>query len=755
MLPTSRAYFVTFAGVLLAGGVPVPIYPPASASQLTDHLQRHARILANAGTTVLVTVPEAVALGRLLRSRVETLRDVLVPEELASPLGATLPVTEPQELALLQYTSGSTGHPKGVMLTHANLLANIRAMGHAAGVSGADTFVSWLPLYHDMGLIGAWLGSLYFGIPFIVMPPQVFLTRPSRWLRAIHDHGGTISAAPNFGYELCLRKVDESELEGVDLSSWRLAFNGAEPVSPETIERFAARFASTGFRREAMTPVYGLAESSVGVTLPPLKRGPLIDRVARDPFVRSGRALPAPPDDARALRFVACGRPLRGHELRVVGRAGHELGDRDEGRIEFRGPSATSGYYRDADATRSLFDGEWLDSGDLGYVVDGELYVTGRVKDVIIRAGRNVHPDELEEAVGNLAGVRKGCVAVFASPDPSTGTERLVVLAETRKTDDEALSALRSEIVAVTVDLLGTPPDDVVLAPPRTVLKTSSGKIRRAASREVYEHGAIGAEPRTAWWQLARFWMGGATPRLRRARRAASALAFAAYAWILLVAMMLPSMLLLTLIPRQQWRREFARGAVRSLARLTGTPMTVHGLDRLPSGPALVVANHPSWLDGFVLAAVLPAAFRFVAGEVLTRRAVSGFILRRVGAEFVERSDRERGIADTERLVRLVRRGERLAMFPEGHLHRAPGLRPFHMGAFVVAAQAGIPVVPVAIRGTRSMLRPGHHFPRRGAVLLVIGDAIDPTGTDWAAAVELQRAARAEVLRTCNEPDLE
>lgn len=519
MLPTSRQYFTTFAGIVLAGAVPVPIYPPARPSQLADHLRRHTGILGNARAGLLVTVPEALPLGRLLRANVETLRHVVVPESLVDATGGALPRTRSADLAMVQYTSGSTGQPKGVALTHANLLANIRAMGQASAVSSEDTFVSWLPLYHDMGLIGAWLSSLYFAVPLVVMAPQMFLTRPARWLKAIHANRGTISAGPNFAYELCLNKIPDAELDGLDLSSWRLAFNGAEPVSPATIERFTERFAPYGLRRDAITPVYGLAESSVGLAFPPLGRGPLIDRIDRDTFVRSGRADPAGPDGRDALRVVACGRPLPGHEIRIVDGTGHELGDRREGRIEFRGPSATAGYFHNADATRSLIHDDWLDSGDLGYVADADLYVTGRVKDVIIRAGRNLHPTELEEAVGNLAGIRKGCVAVFACPN-STGPERLVVMAETRETDDEASALLRSEIVSTTVDLLGVAPDEVVLAPPRTVPKTSSGKIRRAASREIYQRGTIGARPRKLWWELASFRVRGAVPSLRRARHA-------------------------------------------------------------------------------------------------------------------------------------------------------------------------------------------------------------------------------------------
>jgi 1-acyl-sn-glycerol-3-phosphate acyltransferase len=755
MLPTSRAYFVTFAGVILAGAVPVPIYPPARPSQLADHLRRHTGILANARATLLITVPEAITVGHLLRSNLDSLRHVVVPESLTGATGGALPRPRSADLALVQYTSGSTGQPKGVALTHENLLANIRAMGQASAASGADTFVSWLPLYHDMGLIGAWLGSLYFAVPLVVMAPQVFLTRPSRWLRAIHANRGTISAGPNFAYELCLTKITDAELEGLDLSSLRLAFNGAEPVSPATIERFAERFAPYGLRREAITPVYGLAESSVGLAFPPLGRGPLVDRIVRDTFVRSGRADPAKPGERDTLRFVACGQPLPGHEIRIVDATGRELGDRREGRIEFRGPSATTGYFHNAQATRSLFHDDWLDTGDLGYLADADLYVTGRVKDLIIRAGRNLHPDELEEAVGNLAGVRKGCVAVFACPDPAGGAERLVVMAETRATDDEASAALRSEIVSTTVDLLGVAPDDVVLAPPRTVPKTSSGKIRRAASREIYEEGRIGARPRALWWELARFRLRGAVPSLRRARRAVGAVAFAAYAWVVYAVLAVAVIVLLALLPRAQWRWRLASGAVRLLARLTATAVTVHGLDRLPDGPSIVVANHPSWLDALALATVLPHSFRFVAGEVFKGEVLVGFVLKRLGIEFVERYEREHGVADTDRLVALVQAGQSLVIFPEGRLARAPGLRPFHMGAFVVAAQAGVPAVPLAIRGTRAMLRPEHHFPRRGAIDVAIGQPIQPTDADWTASVELQRAARDAVLRLSGEPDVE
>ena len=334
MLPTGRDYFTSFFGVLAAGAIPVPIYPPVRASQIEDHLRRHARILANAQAVALITVPEAKPLAQLLRLLLPNLAWITTTTDLAAAGAAlTRPLLRDSDIALLQYTSGSTGHPKGVILTHANLLANIRAMGAAVQVGPRDVFVSWMPLYHDMGLIGAWLGSLYYAIPLVVMSPLTFLARPERWLWAMHRHRATLSGAPNFGYELCLRRITDADIHGLDLSAWRFAFNGAEPVSPDTLRRFSARFAPCGFKPEAMAPVYGLAECAVGLSFPPPGRRPVIDRVQREALMRAGRAVPAVPEDATALEFANCGQPLPGHELRVVDATGHEIGEREEGRL--------------------------------------------------------------------------------------------------------------------------------------------------------------------------------------------------------------------------------------------------------------------------------------------------------------------------------------------------------------------------------------------------------------------------------------
>ncbi|TDF67422.1 AMP-binding protein [Cupriavidus sp. L7L] len=756
MLPTGRDFFDVFFGALYAGCIPVPLYPPARLSQIEDHMRRSAGILANAEAAILVTAPPAKPLLRLLRPQCAALRQILAPADLSAAGDAPSDAWRRQadDIAFLQYTSGSTGNPKGVVLTHANLLANLRAMERAAHVTAADVFVSWLPLYHDMGLIGACMGSLQVGFRLVLLSPTDFLTRPASWLWAIHQHRGSLSAAPNFAYELCASKIDEKDLAGLDLSSWRLAYNGAEPVSSETIDSFTARFARYGFDRAAMTPVYGLAECSVGLAFPPAGRGPCVDQVDRETLARQGIARAPDRSERKALRLVSSGLPLPGHQIRIADLAGHELPERSLGHVQFQGPSATTGYFRNPDATAGLFDGPWLKTGDMGYIAAGELYLAGRLKDIIIRAGQHLFPQELEEAISRVSGVRKGGVAVFPATDARSGTERLVVLAETLEENDDARSQIRTEISHLAVDLMGMPVDEVLLAPPRTVLKTSSGKLRRAACRELYERGEIHGTPRAPWRQLLRIAISGASIQFARFLHQASAWLWAAWVWTVCVLFALPACLMVVLLPGRPLRRRSARASARLGLALTGLSPKIEGLPELGrSAPVVIVANHASYTDVILLTAVLPPHFTFVAKQELQRSQPLALLLGRLGCAFVERFDPARGVEDTSALEKRIIGGESLVFFPEGTFRREPGLMPFRLGAFRCAARARAPVIPIALLGTRSLLRDGRWWPSRASLAFIASEAVFASGDDWQAVLRLRDVARDKIRARLQEPD--
>jgi 1-acyl-sn-glycerol-3-phosphate acyltransferase len=755
MLPTKADFFHSVIGTLYAGGIPVPVYPPFRRSQVEDHLRRQAGILGNAETRFLIIDEELRSIGSLLFGLVDSLVHIESVSVLSKEKGASVPMRAgPETIALIQYTSGSTGDPKGVVLTHANILANVRAMGDALEAGSEDVFVSWLPLYHDMGLIGAWFGSLYFGAQAIIMPPLAFLADPARWLRAISRYRATLSAAPNFAFELCTKNIHDDDIEGLDLSTLRLIVNGAEPVLPSTLDRFAARFASYGLRPEMIGPVYGLAENAVGLAFPPLGRAPLVDCIDRTALSRDGRAVPTQTNDPTALRFVACGSPLPRHEIRIVDESGREVPDRVEGRLQFRGPSATSGYFRNEEKNRTLFSGNWLESGDRAYLAGGDVFITGRIKDMIIKAGRNIYPHEVEEIVGQIEGVRKGCVAAIASTDSRTGSEHLVTIAETRLADFEEKELLRRRIVEVCSDAFDMPPDVVVVAPPHTVPKTSSGKIRRAAMRELYECGLHTTGDRGLGWQLILLAIYGLAGRMRRLRRRLFEVAFAGYWWFVLGVIAAPTWLAVVLLPQHAARHQVLRWAARVFLSMVGTSPQVAGGSNCTDEARIVVVNHASYVDSIVLTAVLPAPLTFVAKEELSRQWIAGPFLRRLGTLFARRTQATAGVEDTARQVEAVRAGERLVSYPEATLTRMPGLLDFRLGPFLVAAETGVEVLPVTLRGTRSVLRGEQWFPRHDRICVKISQPVRPDGTDFSAAIRLRDKVRATILLECGESDL-
>ena len=758
MLPTGKDFFYTFFGILLAGAVPVPVYPPFRPNQIEEYAARQEGILSNAGAVYLITFQRVEKLARLLRPRLADLRAVFIPETLmalGSDRSDALLSARASDAGLIQYTSGSTGSPKGVFLTHENLLANIRCMKEAMAITASDVGVSWLPLYHDMGLIGSWLFCLIHGIPIVIMPPFAFLSRPEKWLWTLHRHSGTLSAAPNFAYEICAKKIKDEAIEGLDLSAWRLALNGAEPVNPETLSAFSKRFAPYGFRPETHLPVYGMAEASVGLTFPPLGRVPRTDRISRDRFQRTHEAFPAQPAESNPLEFVSCGVALPEHEVRIVDDEGQVLGERMEGQIEFKGPSCTSGYYQNAAATASLFHEAWLVPGDLGYKAEGELFITGRKKDLIIKGGRNLHPHEIEAVTGEVPGVRKGCVAAFGIPDPALGTEKLVVVLETRETSDAAAATLNAMVNERIVAALGVPADLICLVPPGSVLKTSSGKIARSACREAYLNGSLTKRRRRVQIQFLNLGLTWLKSWVLRGIKTAVCAFYGAYLIILLTFLLPPAWLLVLMLPAKDTGRILKQGA-RLFLRLAGAFPQVRGMERLKGeGPVIWIANHASYLDVSFLIAVLPAGVHFVGKQELLKVPVLSTFISKGKHITVDRTNVSKGASETQKIEALLKTGASVLIFPEGTFRATAGIRPFKLGAFKAAVETGIAVAPVTLKGTREFLRSGTWLPQRVPVTLIFGASFHPEGNDWRDVVRLRDLCRAEIVSHSEEVCLE
>lgn len=792
MLPTSRAFFVSYAGILLAGAIPVPIYPPFRADRIEEYASRQSAILRNAEVCLLLTFRQAEAVARLLKPRVASLSEVADAEKLIAaadkappPSPGALPLhltgsraRKASDIALLQYTSGSTGDPKGVVLTHANLLANMLAIGEAVQLGPGDVGVSWLPLYHDMGLIGAWLTLLYFGVPLAVMSPLAFLTRPERWLKAFQKYGGTISAAPNFAYELCVRKIADKDIEGVDLSRWRAALNGAEPVNPDTLERFAERFASHGFRREAQLPVYGLAEASLAVTIPPLNRGPLVDRVERDAFTVEGRAVPARTDDPTSIAFVSSGSALPRHEVRIVDASGNEVSDRTEGFLWFRGPSTTSGYYQNAEATEKLLpmgpaasEGEyaWVNSGDRAYRADGEIYVTGRVKDIIIKGGRNLYPHEVEELAARAEGIRKGCIVAFGQKDEATGTEKLVVVAESRERD----AARRAAIAAAVTDLvsqgLGLPPDRVELIPPGSIPKTSSGKLRREETKQLYLAGKLSSSKAPAWLQITRLATASAARTGGReiwwGLRRGLEILYGLYFGVVFLIWIVPTWTLVHFINDYRKAGRFTSAALKLLFALIGCRVRVVGKEYMDTpGAKVYAANHTSYFDVLALMMGLGVPYHFVAKMEVGHMPFIGTFLTKMKHTKFDRSNAGSRLRQMREMETLLREGESIFVFPEGTFTKEDGVRPFQLGAFKAAVAAGAPILPVSLAGTRKFLRDGTYLPRPTSVTITLSPPIYPSvasdasldekSAAWQELIRLRDATREAIARHSGEPIL-
>ena len=481
ILPQGHEFVVAFLGAIAAGAVPVPLHPPMGLGQLgPPYLAHVAHVVASSRSRFLVTTETIRAELEALRAfdAAPTLARAFVFGELVGDAALYREEdADGDDVAFLQFTSGSTARPKGVVLSHANVAANAAAINDALGVTPDDAGVSWLPLFHDMGLIGFVIAALYARTSVTIMPPMMFLKRPATWLKTLSGARGTISFAPSFAYGLATRRIRDADMEGVDLSSWRIAGCGAEPISAPTLRAFADRFAPWGFRSTAFVPSYGMAEATLGVT-----------------FARSGRELRVERVDG--VEIVSCGVSPQGHDVRVVSQETIDgegdmasLPERAIGEVVVRGPSVTSGYFEDAEKTLATVRRGWLVTGDLGYVADGELFLCGRKKDLIIIHGKNYHPQDFEWEAAQVDGVREGNVVAFATTRADLDRDAVVVVFETRPRD--AATAIADEIRRRIHDAFGIAVDDVIAAVGGAIPKTSSGKVQRSAARGLYESGEL------------------------------------------------------------------------------------------------------------------------------------------------------------------------------------------------------------------------------------------------------------------------
>ncbi len=487
VLPTERAFYEAYLGILFAGAAPVPAYPPVRMSRLEEYQQTLAGQIHNCDAAAVITNDRIRPLVRPAADSGEKKVPLIVADGISGPGLAAPEVVGPDALGLIQYTSGSTGNQKGVMLSHANLIANVRGFGRAIDLGEEDVAVTWLPLYHDMGLIGLMLGSIYWGLPLVATSPIDFLRRPVRWLRMISKHGGTVSAGPNFAYSLVARKAKEEDLKELDLSTWRIALCGAEPIHPSTPERFNERFAKYGLNPTTFFPAYGLAENTLAVTFSIPGEAARITSFDPDALEIEGRAIPM--EEAQGgKKLVSVGEPIDTVEVAIVNKSGKKLEEGMRGDVVVKGPSLMSGYYKNEKATRSTISKDgWLSTGDLGFCLDGHYYICGRKKDMVIKAGRNYFAEDIEAAAATVEGVRPGGLCVFSVDDPEKGVEQVVLVAETPEKRDGMAEEIMKSVSAAT----GCRPDKVVIVEPRTVPKTSSGKIQRFKARQWYLDGSL------------------------------------------------------------------------------------------------------------------------------------------------------------------------------------------------------------------------------------------------------------------------
>jgi fatty-acyl-CoA synthase len=487
IVPTGEPFVGAFLGAMLLGAVPVPLASPMTFGAMDRYLTNLTAVLESAE-------PRLVVASARVASALTTLPDVahvpvITPADVeACPRSdVRLPSLGASDPAFIQYTSGTTGRPKGAVISHGALVANAYAIHSGLGLGPSDVGLSWLPLFHDMGLVGVLLTGICHPYPIHLLTPQAFVMAPERWMALAGKLGATITAAPNFAFQMCAAR--EARVGETDLRHLRLMLNGAEPVLPQTVQRFAETFAPHGLGADRILPVYGMAESTLAVTLPEPKAGCEVLPVARDAF--EGGRVEAAQAGGLTHHVVSVGRPVTGAQVRVAGDDGTLVGERTLGEIQVSGASLMTEYFRNEEATAEALHGGWLRTGDLGFVDGGRLFVTGRAKDVIIQSGRNVYPYDVERVAVESAGLRPDAAIAFGRMNDAAGTEEIVLVAETTEADEDRRAALKRTIRGEILSVLGVSVDEVHLWPAGAIPRTTSGKKRRKECAERVRERAV------------------------------------------------------------------------------------------------------------------------------------------------------------------------------------------------------------------------------------------------------------------------
>jgi acyl-CoA synthetase (AMP-forming)/AMP-acid ligase II len=481
---------IAILGCMMAGCPPTPVYPPQNVQAVPAFLRFIKHVAARSGATLIVAEGEPYSLLGSVPHDTKTVYSVEKFDSMFSNSTGRFDRQVEQSTAFLQFTSGSTADPKGVIVSHRALAANLWMIRTASHMTESSCVVTWLPVYHDMGLIGTVLNAITLPCDLVVLPPMVFLKKPRLWLELITQFLGTHTAAPNFAYGICARRV--ADINGLKLSTMTTFICGAEPVIPLTLERFAHHFTPAGLNPASLVPAYGLAEATLAVTFTPYLRGLISDRIDLDALSTANIAMPAEAGNAHSMKIASCGASMPEMSVRIANENEMVLQQRQVGEIQVKGPSVTEGYIGDEVATReSRTSDGWLRTGDLGYMVNDELYVCGRSKDVIIIRGKNFHAHDLEHLASEVPDIRTGNVVAFSSRNESG--ESLVVIAESRNENESAILAknVRNHLS----ESIGISPDEVVIVPAGTLPKTSSGKLKRSETKRLYETGSLQKKP--------------------------------------------------------------------------------------------------------------------------------------------------------------------------------------------------------------------------------------------------------------------